>query len=245
MRKLAAKIAWWLMPAAASWIRARKGSKLDAKLGRLSPRQAFAEVYQKGLWGVRDGGLGSSGGGSHDSENVDPYVTAITEFVERLSGPITLVDLGCGDLAVGRRLIPLVDHYVGCDVVPDLIVEHRRNYARPDASFECIDIVRDELPRGEVATIRQVFQHLSNEQIRAVLPKLNCYQHVIVTEHVPQGTFLPNADKHMGPGTRLANASGVVLGIEPFELCGFTTTHLCSVEADGGVIATRLHTQVS
>jgi hypothetical protein len=137
----------------------------------------------------------------------------------------------------------LVDRYVGCDVVPDLIAEHRRRYAGSKVEFVWLDIIEDELPFGDVATVRQVFQHLSNDQISAALPKLARYKHLIVTEHVPRGPFRPNVDKPMGPGTRLAEASGVVLGASPFELPGFVSRVLCRVDADGGVIETRLHTR--
>jgi hypothetical protein len=109
--------------------------------------------------------------------------------------------------------------------------------------FACLDFLEDELPLGDVATLRQVFQHLSNDQISAALPKLARYKHLIVTEHVPRGPFRPNVDKPMGPGTRLAEASGVVLGASPFELPGFVSRLLCTVDADGGVIETRLHTR--
>jgi hypothetical protein len=72
-------------------------------------------------------------------------------------------------MAVGRQLIPLVDCYVGCDVVPDLIAEHRRRYVGSKLQFACLDFLEDELPSGDVATVRQVFQHLSNAQISAAL----------------------------------------------------------------------------
>lgn len=62
-----------------------------------------------------------------------------------------------------------------------------------------MNIVEDDLPRGDVATVRQVLQHLSNTQIGAALPKLARYKHVIVTEHVPRGSFRPNVNKAMGP----------------------------------------------
>ena len=96
-----------------------------------------------------------------------------------------------------------------------------------------------------VVNVRQVLQHLSNVQISALLPKLARYKYLIVTEHVPRGPFRPNVDKPMGPGTRLAEASGVVLEACPFGLPGFVSRLLCTVDADSGVIETRLHTRSS
>lgn len=243
VRPVLSALAWQHFPRAASGLRARKGRKLDARLGLLTPREAFTYIYREALWGRSQDGLGSSGAGSHDPSVVDPYVRAVAGFLETLPKPKTLVDLGCGDMAVGLQLIPLVDRYVGCDVVPGLIAEHERRHAGSKVQFACIDIVEDDLPRGDVATVRQVLQHLSNAQIGAALPKLARYKHVIVTEHVPRGSFRPNVDKPMGPGTRLAEASGVVLGACPFELPEFVSRLLCRIEADRGVIETRLYTR--
>ena len=243
VRQVLSRLAWRHFPRAASAIRARKGRKLDAELGGLSPREAFTRIYRQALWGRGQDGLNSSGDGSHDPSTVTPYVRAVPGFIETLAKPITLVDLGCGNMAVGQQLIPLVDGYLGCDAVPDLVAEHRRRYARSEVQFACIDILEDELPSGDIATVRKVLQHLSNVQISAALPKLARYKHLIVTEHVPRGPFRPNVDKPMGPGTRLVEASGVVLGTPPFELPGFVARLLCTVDADGGIIETRLHTR--
>jgi hypothetical protein len=109
--------------------------------------------------------------------------------------------------------------------------------------FKVLDITKDELPEGDLVFIRQVFQHLSNDQIIKVLPKIILkYKYLVLTEHLPKSTnFLHNLDMPTGPGTRnsLANgASGVVLTSSPFNLKPIKTDCLCDVSEDGGVLRT-------
>jgi SAM-dependent methyltransferase len=131
-----------------------------------------------------------------------------------------IVDLGCGDFRVGEELLAGWNaDYVGVDVVPALIEHHQGVYANDRTRFVCADVVEDPLPPGDVCLIRQVFQHLSNEQIMLVLTKLEQYAHVIVTEHYPadEETAIPNLDKAPGADTRLAANSAVYLEKPPFS----------------------------
>ena len=69
-----------------------------------------------------------------------------------------MIDLGCGDFRVGRRLMalaPSID-YVGVDVVPELIADNTRRYAGPRVSFRQADITADALPSGDICLIRNL-----------------------------------------------------------------------------------------
>jgi hypothetical protein len=66
--------------------------------------------------------------------------------------------------------------------------------------------------------LRQVLQHLSNAEIQQILPKLNKYQYLIVSEHIPEGEFVANVDIISGQGIRLKKQSGVDLLAPPFSL---------------------------
>ena len=86
------------------------------------------------------------------------------------------------------------------------------------------------LPPADLCLIRQVFQHLSNQQIAEVLAKLGVFSHVIVTEHYPAQLrgCVPNLDKPPGPDTRLLDGSAVFLDQPPFD---GTTRLLLTTEA--------------
>jgi len=200
----------------------------------------FSRIYRDGIWGERTGEQFTSGSGTHDAVAANTYVEAVNGFLETFGIPPAVVDLGCGDFAIGRQLCRSSGAYVACDVVPGLIEHHRDRFRDLDVDFLRVDLVADDLPEADVAIVRQVFQHLSNDQIAAVLPKLVAYDHVIVTEHVPATTFVPNADKVAGPDTRLdlRAPSGVVLTAPPFSWPVVAEDTLCEAVADGSVIRT-------
>jgi len=176
----------------------------------------FAEVYEKHLWG---GGEGPYSGDGSRGPVAEAYIRTVREFIaEHRVGSV--VDLGCGDFYVGQRLLSPGLTYAGVDVVPALIEHNQQRYGTDAVNFRRLDICRDDLPDGDLCLVRQVFQHLSNSQIAAALPRLRKYRHVLVTEHYPApGAFtLPNADKPAGPDTRVVNGSAVVLDAVPFDV---------------------------
>jgi hypothetical protein len=92
-------------------------------------------------------------------------------------------------------------------------------FANFRTTFVCLDIIEQQLPDGDVCLVRQVLQHLSNAEIKAILDKLNKYKYVFVTEHYPLGNdCLPNIDKPHGADIRLYDNSAVFLDKEPFNI---------------------------
>lgn len=199
-------------------MRASARAKRDA---RRSPEEVFAEIYASNTWGGPRGRIWS-GSGSHDPAVVDPYVAAIRARISELhpSPGATVVDLGCGDFAVGSQLYREGDAFLGCDLVAQVIESNQRAFSHLDVEFQTINIIDDPLPDGDVAFVRQVLQHLSNQQISAVLPKLRRYGTVFITEHYPsrEDFTSANLDKAHGGGTRVIQGSGVYLEESPFNL---------------------------
>jgi hypothetical protein len=102
------------------------------------------------------------------------------------------------------------------------------------------------LPPGDVVFIRQVLQHLSNNDIALVISKLTQYRVLVVTEHLPPNNdFVPNVDISNGAHIRLQGtfSSGVVLTAPPFNLVPKHERVLCEVDGYGGVIRTTAYEQ--
>ncbi|HBQ60882.1 MAG TPA: hypothetical protein DD671_15000 [Balneolaceae bacterium] len=118
---------------------------------------------------------------------------------------------------MGRQLISSAKKYVAVDIVSDLIEHNKKTFKAANLEFHCLDIATDALPPGDCAILRNVLQHLSNADIEQIVPKLSGFDHVIVTEHVPEGDFSPNADIISGQGIRLKKVSGVDLTAPPFN----------------------------
>jgi hypothetical protein len=91
--------------------------------------------------------------------------------------------------------------------------------------------------------IRQVLQHLCNDEIGRIIAQLqNKYKYLVLTEHLPSSSsFQPNIDKLTGPHTRLSLGSGVMVTSFPFDLKIDESIMLCEVEDNGGVIRTFLY----
>ena len=117
-------------------------------------------------------------------EVVEPYVSSVRTFLSQRP-PSDVVEIGCGDFAVASRLIDLARTYTACDVVPELM------FVRDNLTFRAIDAVTDPLPPGDLVIVRQVFQHLRNDQIQAILRKFGRYRTWIISEHVSSSSFCP------------------------------------------------------
>ncbi len=181
-----------------------------------TPEQVFSRIYQDGLWGKSAGGF-HSGSGSVETHATD-YVAMLSHYVAEHSIR-RVVDLGCGDFTVGKKIAALGVDYTGADVVPALIRHHSALHGSDRVRFVQLDVVNDALPDGDLCLLRQVLQHLSNGQIARILPKLASYRHVLITEHYPAPgvRVVPNRDKTHGHDTRIEDDSAVFLDQVPFN----------------------------
>ncbi len=211
----------------------------------------FTEIYQKNIWGGEPGTF-CSGTGSRDSAVVEPYIESMKRELGRIGAAhLTAVDLGCGDYSIGARLSASCGHYIGIDVVRALVDHNNARFGNDRVLFHHIDIVRDELPAGDICFVRQVLQHLSNDQIVTVLAKLHQYRYVFITEHLPSPDRLvqKNMDKPHGGDIRVSSGSGVFLGTSPFLVAPRLLQHILDVPGheapvgqDPGIIRTYLLT---
>jgi SAM-dependent methyltransferase len=186
-----------------------------------SNNRIFGEIYRTNVWGGRTGEF-YSGSGAYEPP-VEEYAALVRNFI-RANEIDSVVDLGCGDFNVGKKIANSGLRYVGVDVVRPLIDQNNQLFGTHDISFVCLDIAKDDLPNCTLCLIRQVFQHLSNANIKAVLPKLEKYKFVLVTEHYPSDTELEiiNKDIPTGGDTRVVWKSGVYLDRPPFNVQNIT-----------------------
>jgi hypothetical protein len=210
-----------------------------------SPEQLFRRIYAERLCGSGPDASHPffSGCGSHDLDVVSPYLEAVRRFLCAFETKPNVVDLGCGDFSIGSRVRPFCASYIACDVVPELIDFNRGRFRCLGVDFRRLDLVVDPLPPADVVFVRQVFQHLSNEQILRAAARIRAtYPYLVLTEHLPaEGEFEHNLDKPSGPDIRPAIGSGIVLGSEPFNLRAAHERELCRVPQLGGLIVTTLY----
>jgi SAM-dependent methyltransferase len=138
-------------------------------------------------------------------------------FLTSFKRPLVVCDLGCGDFNIGKELVKHTENYIAVDVVTDLIAHNKEKFKEYNLEFQCLDIAVDDLPAGDCALLRQVLQHLSNTEVQRIVKKLTDFKYVILTEHVPEGDFIPNKDIISGQGIRLKKQSGLNLLAPPFN----------------------------
>ncbi len=196
-------------------------------------KAAMSQIYDKNLWGGNPSEF-YSGEGSHDSVLVTPYIDVVSNFLQSFETPITVCDFGCGDFNVGKDLVKYTADYHAVDIVPSLITHNQAKFQFPNLTFHCLDVAVDELPAGDCALVRQVLQHLSNQEVQQILVKLSDFRYVILTEHLPIGDFEPNKDKISGQGIRLKQNSGIDVLAAPFYWKVLAAKELLSVELGNG-----------
>lgn len=220
-----------------NWIvMSRRRRAIAAMRARNSTRacaDVFAEIYSERLWG--DGELSPLSGSGSTSSVVDPYISLVGQLIGEL-GVGSIVDVGCGDFTVGQRVAPLVERYVGVDLVASVVERNIELYGGVGVGFACLDATRDPLPDGDLCLVRQVLQHLSNSQIASALRNLSKYEYVLITEHYPSEDRLraANTDKPHGADTRVVDGSAVVLSEAPFMI---TAEELLRVNASSPLVS--------
>lgn len=183
---------------------------------RWKTKDVMHQIYEKHLWGGKEQDF-YSGDGSHNLTLVEPYINVVSNFLKSTKKRLVVCDLGCGDFNVGKKLADFAKEYIGVDIVENLIERNRAKFTEENISFLTLDMCKDELPKADCVLIRQVLQHLSNKEIQEVVPKLNIYQYVIITEHLPLNNFQSNIDMVTSMGNRLKYKSGVNITAAPFN----------------------------
>ena len=195
-------------------------------------KEIFTHIYDNNVWVSPDRNVKYySGGGSHEPQIVLPYVEAVTKLLGLFSSPPNVVDLGCGDFAVGSKYRHACNRYIACDIVDGLIEHNKVVYKDLNVDFRVLNIVEDEIPDGDIVFIRQVLQHLSNASIKKIIDKVSKkFKHIVITDNIHSGEdAVPNID--IEDGHKCRHKSGVVLTQPPFNLKPSAEFRICAVNS--------------
>ena len=123
-----------------------------------------------------------------------------------------------GGIEILKRLSRPV-RYIGCDIASNVVAHNNESFTSPSIEFRQLDITRDEPPSGDIVTIREVLQHLSNHSVARALDNLQKkFKTAIITESVPIEPAAVNLDMDSGRWTRDYQNSGVYVDLPPFNL---------------------------
>lgn len=129
----------------------------------LSLKDRFQLIHDHNLWGAETSasGLGSEAGATRAIRDGLPGLLAGL-------GIATLLDAPCGDAGWITRVDLGGIHYIGVDIVADLITRNRTGHP-PRFEFHVADITCDVLPRADAILCRDCLVHLSFANIGRAL----------------------------------------------------------------------------
>ncbi|MBR0964773.1 class I SAM-dependent methyltransferase [Bradyrhizobium diazoefficiens] len=165
-------------PTVLMWLRTQMVRNL-----RGTPNEVFSEIYRRNIWGYKET---ASGAGStlHNTQRVRESLPGLIRDLKIK----TLLDLPCGDLHWLSKIELPISHYIGGDIVPELVKRTAEKYSRPDRSFLQIDLCKDPLPEADLLLCRDCFIHLSEDMIfRAIENILRSNIKYLLTTTFPGG----------------------------------------------------------
>lgn len=178
--------------------------------------ETFSAIYREKGWG--DNGNRFYSGSGSSGPTAEEYCNFAIDFIKEHDIQ-SVADLGCGDFAIGRQIVSATGvRYTGIDVVPELIEHHRAQTSDAMVTFLCANIAADPLPKADLYLVRQVLQHLANDEIARVLGNLGNCGKALISEHVPVAPKSFNLDKPHGPDIRVFYGSGVYIDKPPFSI---------------------------
>jgi SAM-dependent methyltransferase len=137
--------------------------KIRPRWRRMGATAVFTEHYRMNAW------LGEE---SRSGNGSSLYSTRIirAELPQLLIDfqVHSVLDIPCGDFN-WMQLLDLPAHYVGADIVEEIIVANQLRYASPMRSFVRLDLTTDPLPKVDLVLCRDCLVHLSFRHIQDAL----------------------------------------------------------------------------
>ncbi len=127
------------------------------RFGRYDQRSVFSHIFESRYWGDYES---VSGIGSRISQT-EEVRTQLPIIIEKY-GVRTLFDAPCGDLNWMKSVLETVSiHYIGGDIVPEVVALAQANSPNPAYEFKIFDIATDPFPAADLWLCRDVLFHLS------------------------------------------------------------------------------------
>ena len=140
----------------------------DLNLDR-KPKEIFTEIYKKNRWRSDESvsGIGSI-------LSATRKVRSDIEYLIEKYQIVSILDIPCGDFNWMKevKLAENQVHYLGCDIVPELIEKNKINYTNDYIKFKEVDLINDNLPEHDLVICRDCLVHFSYEDIRKAIQNI-------------------------------------------------------------------------
>lgn len=127
-----------------------------------TPQERFSEIYKQNLWSSTESRSGT-GSTLEYTRNIQKELSNLF-LTHNIS---SVLDAPCGDFNwMGEVIQNHPDiHYIGADIVGELILDNQKRYASTKVSFQKLDISTSDLPSVDLMIVRDCLIHLSFHDI--------------------------------------------------------------------------------
>lgn len=129
-----------------------------------SVESIFTEIYRERRWGAFE----SRSGRGSDLPHTQRIRARLPKVLRELKVS-SMLDIPCGDFYWLKEVDLGFLSYTGADIVDEIIVSNRTRYATDKREFKRLDICSDPLPTVDLILCRDLFRHLSFEDIRSAI----------------------------------------------------------------------------
>jgi len=139
---------------------------LQSFLYRFKPYSSkFRTYYVRKSWGS---GIESASGHGSSLAVTEALRHALPDLWKEY-GIRSILDIPCGDFHWMKEVSRNGIHYIGGDIVPELIADNQRRYSAPDVEFRQIDMLKGTLPKVDLIFCRDCFLHYPYRYIQSAI----------------------------------------------------------------------------
>lgn len=132
-----------------------------------SAEETFEAIYRANVWGNEESVSGQGSSVASTTQIVSGIQLLLTE-----KNVTSLVDCPCGDFNWIQNLNLTGIHYVGIDIVPEIIASNNARYATGGVQFKVGNLIVDSLETADLILVRDCFVHFSYEDIQSALEQI-------------------------------------------------------------------------
>jgi uncharacterized protein (DUF3820 family) len=137
-----------------------KNMIVQRRLRGRSHAEVFTDIYKHNKWGDPES---ISGPGSTLKETA--HVRVELEDLFKKYEIRTIIDLPCGDFNWFKEIDYPFEHYIGCDIIDELIATNTKKYGSVTRHFKKIDCLNDQVDDADMILVRDLLIHFSADDI--------------------------------------------------------------------------------
>jgi hypothetical protein len=129
--------------------------------------ETFNHIYQTNHWMSPES---ISGEGSDSTQTIQlkkELPILINEFKIK-----TMLDIPCGDFNWMNEIELNIEHYIGADIVEEIVQKNKNAYESESRIFQRLDLTKDVLPKTDLIFCRDCLVHLSFNDICKALENM-------------------------------------------------------------------------